>query len=76
MKYKISQMETLIIHSESKKIRAIVEILKAFDISFELKKTQKEKVYDSEFVNKILSRSKSKDFVTVKNVDNIWESIL
>ncbi len=69
-------METLIIHSESKKIRAIVEILKAFDISFELKKTQKEKVYDSEFVNKILSRSKSKDFVTVKNVDNIWESIL
>ena len=69
-------METLIIHSESKKIKAIIEILKAFDVSFELKKTQKEKVYDSEFVNKILSRSKSKDFVTVKNVDNIWESIL
>lgn len=69
-------METLIIHSESKKIKAIIEILKAFDISFELKKTQKEKVYDSEFVNKILSRSRSKDFVTVKNVDNIWESIL
>ncbi len=69
-------METLIIHSESKKIKAIIEILKAFDISFEIKKTQKEKGYNPEFVNKILSRSRSKDFVTVKNVDNIWESIL
>ncbi len=69
-------METLIIHSESKKIKAIIEILKAFDVSFELKNTQEERAYDPEFVNKILSRSRSKDFITVKNVDNIWESIL
>ena len=40
-------METLIIHSEPEKIKAIAALLKAFDISFEI---AKEKPYDPQFV--------------------------
>ncbi len=69
-------METLIIHSEGKKIKALIELLKAFDISFEMKKSKTNDVYNPEFVNKILSRAKSKDLVTIQNLDNVWESIL
>lgn len=32
--------------------------------------------YNPEFVKEILIRSKSENFVTIKDVDNIWESIL
>lgn len=48
-------METLIIHSESSKIKVIIGILKVFNVSFELKKgnTKSFTNYNSEFVAKI-----------------------
>jgi hypothetical protein len=35
-------MDTIIIHAEPKKKKALLEILKAFDIPFEVKKTKEE----------------------------------
>jgi cytochrome c556 len=63
-------METLIIHSENEKIKGIIALLKAFDISFEIKK---EKPYDSEFVKKILATKNEK--ATRINPHKLWESI-
>ena len=69
-------METLIIHTETEKINAIATLLKAFDISFEIKKS-KEKSYDPEFVEKILERSKSaKEGNTTRiNPNDLWGSL-
>lgn len=53
-------MDTIIIHTETKKTKALVSFLKAFDISFEIKKGNKEeKPYNPEFVKMILEASKS-----------------
>ena len=65
-------METLIIHTETDKINAIATLLKAFDISFEIKKT-KEKPYDPEFVKMVLEARKGKRIRI--NPENVWESI-
>ena len=65
-------METLIIHIETDKINAIATLLKAFDISFEIKKT-KEKPYDPEFVKMVLEARKGKRIRI--NPENVWESI-
>ena len=65
-------MATLIIHTETDKINAIATLLKAFDISFEIKKT-KEKPYDPEFVKKILATKNEKS--TRINPHKLWESI-
>jgi hypothetical protein len=47
-------MDTLVIHSEPTKIKAIVELLKAFDISFELKISKESKdSFDPDFVNMV-----------------------
>jgi hypothetical protein len=47
-------MDTLVIHSEPTKIKAIVELLKAFDISFELKISKESKdSYDPDFVSMV-----------------------
>lgn len=69
-------METIVIHSDSTKTKAIVNFLKAFDITFELKKSTKkvEKPYNPEFVKKILD-SKNEKSIRV-NPKNIWESIM
>jgi|GEM_PF-6066964 hypothetical protein len=34
-------MQTLIIHAETEKLKAIAALLKAFDVSFEIKKQRK-----------------------------------
>ena len=54
-------MDTLIIHTEAKKTKSLISFLKAFDVSFEIKKdTKKEdKPYDPEFVKMVLEASKS-----------------
>ena len=65
-------METLIIHTETDKINAIATLLKAFDISFEIKKT-KEKPYDPEFVKMVLEARKGKRIRI--NPENVWENI-
>jgi hypothetical protein len=65
-------METLIIHTETDKIKAIAKLLKAFNVSFEIKKT-KEKPYDPEFVKMVLEARKGKRIRI--NPENVWESI-
>ena len=69
-------MDTLIIHTEAKKTKALISFLKAFDISFEIKKdTKKEdKPYDPEFVKKVLATKNEKSIRV--NPKNIWESIM
>ena len=48
-------METLIIHADREKIRALKQFLKAFNISFE----KDEKIpYNQEFVDKVLMADK------------------
>ena len=53
-------MDTIIIQAEPKKKKALLEILKAFDIPFEVKKAEEE-VYDPEFVKMILEARKEKN---------------
>lgn len=58
-------METLIIHTEKKKLSALKDFLKSMDINFEVKnskpegKKKKEKPYDPDFVKKILESAES-----------------
>lgn len=69
-------MDTIIIQAEPKKKKALLEILKAFDIPFEVKKA-KEETYDPEFVKMVLERRKSaKGGNTINiNPENLWESL-
>ena len=69
-------MGTIIIHTEAKKTKALISFLKAFDISFEIKKDTKkdEKPYDPEFVKKVLATKNEKSIRIKKK--NIWESIM
>lgn len=53
-------MDTIIIQAEPKKKKALLEILKAFDIPFEVKKA-KELTYDPEFVKMVLEARKEKE---------------
>ena len=53
-------MDTIIIQAEPKKKKALLEILKAFDIPFEVKKADKD-TYDAEFVKMVLESRKQKD---------------
>ncbi len=43
---KIFAMETLVIYAESDKINALIQLLKAFDISYEKHKTYKKEFFD------------------------------
>jgi hypothetical protein len=70
-------MQTVIIHTESqKKVKAIAAFLKAFDISFEIKKT-KEKPYDPKFVAMIQERRESarKGNTITINPHDLWGSL-
>lgn len=67
-------MDTIIIHTDSKKTNALVAFLKAFNIPFELIKGRKGKdqPYDPDFVEKILERAKSaKEGNTVAYTDEL-----
>ncbi len=66
-------METIIINAEPKKIKAILEFLKAFDVAFEVKKT--EKVYNVDVVAEVLkSKQEYKDgkYTAIKTED-LWK---
>ena len=70
-------MDTLIIHSDSSKTKAIAAFLKAFDVSFEIKKESKksnESPYDPAFVKMVLEARKGK--TKRINPHDLWESIL
>ncbi len=54
-------MDTLIIHSEPQKTVALLEILKSFGVTVELKKQKKTKEYDPAFVKMVLEASKQKE---------------
>ncbi len=69
-------METLIIHAETNKIEALVTLLKAFDIRFEIKKPKsKEETYSPEFIKtmdkSILQVQQGK--LTTVTLDEIWK---
>ena len=69
-------MDTIIIQAEPKKKKALLEILKAFDIPFEVKKS-KEETYEPEFVKMVLERRESakKGNTTVINPEDLWGSL-
>ena len=55
-------METLIIHTETEKLKALKSFLEEMNITFEVKKQKdkkKDRPYDPEFVKKILERTES-----------------
>ncbi len=69
-------METLIIHAETNKIEALVALLKAFDVRFEIKNPEsKEETYSPEFVktmDKSILREQQGKLTTV-TLDEIWK---
>ncbi|WP_026978435.1 DUF2683 family protein [Flavobacterium tegetincola] len=69
-------MDTIIIHAEPKKKKALIEILKAFDIPYEVKK-KAEKTYDPEFVKMVLERraSAKNGNTTLINPEDLWGSL-
>ena len=57
-------METIIIHTDSNKSKAIKQFLKAFDVSFSTEPAKKQvysedSPYNPEFIKKILNRRES-----------------
>jgi len=69
-------MQTIIIHAESAKIKAIAAFLKAFGVSFEIKKTEEEP-YDPAFVQMILDRAENarKGSTRTINPNDLWGSL-
>ena len=65
-------METLIIHTEGEKLKAIKQVLKAMGIDFESKKEKSP--YDPKFV-KMVKESAAERGGRVIDPKNIWESI-
>ncbi len=66
-------METIIIHTEPKKMKALKSFLKAFSIPFEVKKT-KDHPYDPDFVRMVkesAARSESKEI----DPKDLWGSL-
>ena len=51
-------METILIQAEESRIDALIQYLRAYNYSFELKH-KKQKKYDPEFVAKIVERSQN-----------------
>ena len=74
-------METIIIHAESKKAKAIKQFLKAFDVSFSTDSSKKqaeteESPYNPEFVKKILKRQESaKQGNVIEYTDELREEL-
>jgi hypothetical protein len=69
---KNKKMDTLIIHADSDKIKAIMQFLKAFDIPFEM---EEEKPYKKEFVERVLLADKEiEEGKGVKiALDDLWK---
>ena len=79
-------METIIIHADSKKMKALKAFLKAFEISFTVSNIEEapsnsekkgQSPYDPKFVSKILKRlESSKKGNTVEiNPNDLWGSL-
>lgn len=66
-------METIIIHTEPKKMKALKAFLKAFSIPFEVKKT-KESPYDPDFVSMVKESSARSDYKEIDPKD-VWGSL-
>ena len=70
-------MHAIISYPEKKEdINALKAFLKALKIKFEDREVSN---YDIDFISKIKNREESLnkgEFITVKDTDNIWESIL
>lgn len=65
-------METIIIQAEPKKKKALIEILKAFEVPFTVKKEQ---TYNTNFVEEVLkSRQDYKDgaYTSIK-IEDLWK---
>ena len=69
-------METIKIHVDSNKAKAIKQFLKAFGVAYEVEHPG-ESPYNPEFVKKVLERSKNaKEGNTVKiNPKDLWGSL-
>jgi len=71
-------MDTIIIHTDSKKTSALVAFLKAFNIPFNLIKGEKGKdqQYNPDFVEKILERAKNaRDGHTIVYTDELRKDL-
>lgn len=72
-------MNTIIVHADNKVTKALITILEAFKVSFELKKENKteESTYDPEFVKMVLKRTESvKQGETIEvNPSDLWGSL-
>jgi len=66
-------METIIIHTVTKKAKALKQFLEAFQVDYQVD-DQDKSPYNPEFVNKILSTRNEKS--TRINPENVWEDIL
>lgn len=69
-------MDTLVIHSEPTKIKAIVELLKAFDVTFELNISNETKdSYDPLFVAMVEENRENYKKGNYKKIelDEIWK---
>jgi hypothetical protein len=70
-------MQTLVIETEGKKFDALLAVLKALDISFVQHESQAG--YSQDFAKKIEKAKKNYkngEYITIKDTNNIWESIL
>lgn len=76
-------MDTLIIHTDPEKINALIELLKAFDIKFEVKKKDKEskknlKNYDAQFVREMKQSMADKKMglgkkTSIEQLETLWK---
>jgi len=66
-------METIIIHTDTEKAKALKQFLEAFEVDYQID-DQDKSPYNPEFVNKILSTRNEKS--TRINPENVWEDIL
>ena len=69
-------MDTIIIQAEPKKKKALLAILKAFDIPYEVKKVA-DVPYDPAFVKMVLERRESakEGNTTLINPNDLWGSL-
>jgi hypothetical protein len=66
-------METLIIHTEGEKLKALKKLLKVMGVKFEMK-NEKKSPYNTEFVDMVLKSASSKEGRVI-DPNNLWESI-
>ena len=69
-------METIIIHTENHKAKALKQFLEAFEVDYQVEDHDKSP-YNSEFVKKIIERSKSAKEGNTVEVDpnDLWGSL-